>query len=281
MKSKYGKERHENLNILNQKDSSDNTIHIIVIDNTIRSRYNEDSKNNKNKEQDGTKFLNLLVRFLRSAHSNRGYRRYGRHRICVDVVRTVQEYQVALKKGANRVIMSGSSKSLKDVKENSRQTKLAKLAIENSHRVPVLGICFGAQMINAYYDGTLMEMKDVMCVPRHVKWITSDDSYHHNTKNRNDSSTSHQQQQHPPSIHSYQFCLKYMLEKLGDDLIGKALLCDTNEMCESKQFVAFSHKNNDLHGVLFHPEAIMDDVLKKKVVGREVLQQFIMNGKLN
>lgn len=222
---------------------------IVVIDNTIKTT----------RIQDSSKYLGLLLRFLRSG------RMAGI--ISVNVVRTVGALKDSLNEGANRIIMSGSSIFLRDVKENSRHQKLAELAIEKSDEVPVLGICFGAQMINGYFGGTLEEMEDILCMPTKVKWIKNE------------------------STKSYQFCLKFLPKTLGKDLIGRAILEREEEngakIKETKKtrtsindsFVAFSHKTKMLHGVVFHPEAIMDDTIRKKA-GSDVLTHFIKYGTL-
>lgn len=196
------------------------------------------------------KFLSMLLAFLKDeprSANNKGS--------SVSVVRNADDFNAALKNGANRVIMGGSEVHVHQVDRKGHRKQLADLAIRSG--LPVLGICFGAQMINAHFGGSLREMDELMCKKRSVRWL----------KDGRKGAAS--------PLAAYKFCLKFMVDDLGKGLVERAVLSHGNDR---GTVVAFSHDALGLHGVLFHPEATMKE---EDIQGRKLLSYFLIHGTLS
>jgi len=209
---------------------------VIVVDNTEKHGP---------EEEDNARFLSLLLEFL--SKKGRTHEVY--------VVRSVKDFQKAEKEGASRVIMGGSSRHVHQIETDDYRARIAKYAMSSG--IPVLGICFGAQMINEEFGGALREFKGFLCTPRQVTWLGEDGSRLGTNK--------------------FWFCLNYLPLRLGSALIPKAVITRGND---GDTVVAFSHKSLNLHGVLFHPEATESSELDVDVAGCDLIQHFLRHGTL-
>ena len=123
------------------------------------------------------------------------------------------------------VILSGGGNPLKNDKRSKNEIILIKYCTKN--KIPLLGICRGAQMINLYFGGKLKKVNN------HVR------------KNHRISGTivNHKSKIIINSYHDYGFTK----ELLADNLKTLAISSDKIVKC-------FSHNKHKLFGIMWHPE---------------------------
>jgi anthranilate/para-aminobenzoate synthase component II len=143
------------------------------------------------------------------------------------------------------IILSGSPIMLPEVFPHfpkSTDPKGAHLIVTNmkcietfSKKVPILGICFGCQLMNIMFDGTLENVggDKVLCETMGIKKVASS-------------------LLNSPSINKGKFCCKYMPKKVADAFVTKM----TVDINGKPHACLIKHKRRPLWGSMFHPEAL-------------------------
>lgn len=154
-----------------------------------------------------------------------------------DIIDIVKNFNIAFKcsnyseitynhlSSYDSIILSGRKKYNKDT--NIQNNKIIDYC--NKHDLPLLGICYGAEMINLYFGGSLIKMKNTVCG---LVKVTSKKNNFLLSKDR--------------SIYVYQ-SHRYSICRLASelDLLGSSIETE----CE-----IFKHKNKYIFGLQFHPE---------------------------
>lgn len=102
--------------------------------------------------------------------------------------------------------------------------------LKYASHIPMLGICFGCQMMNVFYGGSLHDMEDVVCKKMRVHHEGVDPFW--------------------SSMDGFaQFCCRYLPDRVGDNL-------EVNMKVMHKFPCVITHKHKPMVGVMFHPEAM-------------------------
>ena len=131
------------------------------------------------------------------------------------------------------VIISGGN----DLEGNSLADRIRKehnielIRFSRDNRIPLLGICYGMQLINEYFGGTLKKCN----VPRHVK-----------VKHLIDIHSNFFQAYYGGKINVNSFH-QYNIDSLGADFIVDA-------SCSEHEIEAISHRDEHIKGIMWHPE---------------------------
>jgi anthranilate/para-aminobenzoate synthase component II len=144
---------------------------------------------------------------------------------------SIAKLQEIKKQGINvkGIVLSGSPLMLDE--GISKEDYIANLyCLQHFKYTPILGICFGCQVINSFYGGNFISLGCVHCKKYKVKTL-------HNYKTL--------------GAFNAQFCAKYMPNILGKDLlpICSVVINKTDYIC------GFRDKTKNIYGVMFHPEA--------------------------
>jgi anthranilate/para-aminobenzoate synthase component II len=102
---------------------------------------------------------------------------------------------------------------------------------------PILGICFGCQLINMYFGGSLYDMGSLHCETYHVQ----SNAFESITK----------------SGLNAKFCCRYIPDCVPSKVFEVLMLVDIREKNSYRQFPCLiKHKKRLVTGVMFHPEAL-------------------------
>lgn len=125
------------------------------------------------------------------------------------------------------VILSGSPLMVvqESMTKNMDQFILNMSIVTMFHKVPILGICFGCQLLNVLFGGSLLKLNRLYCKDNNV--------YIRNNK-----------------ILLGRFCLHYVIDKVASsfNVLGKTNINEHSVPCMIK------HRKLPLYGILFHPE---------------------------
>lgn len=106
--------------------------------------------------------------------------------------------------------------------------------LKHMTNIPILGICFGCQLINMVFGGSLYDMLEVKCVKMNIEGDNVE--WHHlNGK--------------------AQFCCRYLPNCVPTKYLETMMYATTpiNNMILP---CVIKHKKKDITGVMFHPEAL-------------------------
>lgn len=186
---------------------------IVVVDNTLKSKK--------------AMFLPKLISYLESRSIT-----YTLVRSLQDVIQVVDTQ----KNNIRGVILSGSPVMIDDM-PRPRFTEIFAMNMfcitlfANILKVPVLGICFGCQMIYTMFGGSLSRLSRVLCEHVYIQKINV----------------------HAPF--KVQFCCRYILAPK----LPPVLECDANVVINDTKYPCMiRHTSLPIFGTSFHPEGRQD-----------------------
>jgi GMP synthase-like glutamine amidotransferase len=141
------------------------------------------------------------------------------------VIQSESDLRSVREKDVTGILISGSPLMVtkKSIRDNIDQFALNTFCIMR-YDVPILGICFGCQLINVIFGGNLRKLRSHFCQDSEVKL----------SKERI----------------SGRFCLRYIINKVSPmfKTVGLSVIRGDNVPCMIK------HKTRKIYGCLFHPE---------------------------
>lgn len=150
-------------------------------------------------------------------------------------------------KTVNGIIMSGSPIMLDE--SSNVEDYICNLYCLKHLNIPILGICFGCQLINVYFGGNLYDMSEVKCIKMKIESKDNNEMWSSLTGNA-------------------QFCCRYLPKCVPNKQLNILMYVNENNM---KFPCVIQHKTRHIIGIMFHPEA-----LKKT---NKVLDYFLKNTK--
>lgn len=131
------------------------------------------------------------------------------------------------------VIMSGSPIMLDEL-SNVEEYVCNLYCLKHLTNIPILGICFGCQLINVFFGGTLHDMSEVKCTKMHVVSMDNNELW--------------------SSINgTAQFCCRYLPKYIPNKQMNSLMYVNYDNM---KLPCVMQHKTRKIIGVMFHPEAL-------------------------
>lgn len=137
----------------------------------------------------------------------------------------------------NGIIMSGSPIMLNE-SSNVEDYICNLYCLKQLINIPILGICFGCQLINVFFGGTLYDMAEVKCVKMHIE--------PNDVRNKKDELWN-------SLIGNAQFCCRYLPEYVPNKHLNTLMYVNKGDR---KLPCVIQHKKTNIIGVMFHPEAL-------------------------
>lgn len=131
-------------------------------------------------------------------------------------------------RGIDGVIMSGSP--IMPTEDNNVEDYVCNLyCLKHLTNTPILGICFGCQLINLFFGGTLHDQGHLVCQKEHVNMLGKE--------------------------LQAKFCSRYLLNCVPTKLFN--ILGTVDAEGEGVFPCVIQHKKRQVTGVMFHPEALV------------------------
>lgn len=189
---------------------------IVVIDNTGK--------------QSKKMFLPKIISYLEE--------RDFKYKIIKGDVSGLEELKKLKRETIQHIILSGSPIMLNG-QENKDDYICNLYCLEKLQHIPIIGICFGCQLIIKHFNGTLFDTGDVYC-----KTVEASSTF---------------------KTHKVKLCARYLPKKVTN-VFDVAMSLNVGE----KQYPCLiKHKQLPMVGVMFHPEAlksthwVLDFILSK------------------
>jgi anthranilate/para-aminobenzoate synthase component II len=147
-----------------------------------------------------------------------------------ELKKTLKNKKVVIK----GIIMSGSPIMLNE-SSNVEDYICNLYCLKNLSDIPILGICFGCQLINVYFGGSLYDMSEVKCIKMHIETTDINDKFW-NSLNGN-----------------AQFCCRYLPECVSNKHLNTLMYVNEDNI---KLPCVIQHNKRIVIGVMFHPEAL-------------------------
>lgn len=192
---------------------------IVLIDNSMKQRVKM--------------FLPKLIEYLDSKSDKIKYKVV---RGDVDGLQKVKEIQGEMQ--IDGVIMSGSP--LMPTKATDVENYVCNLyCLKHMTKTPILGICFGCQLIQLFFGGKLLDLGHITCKRMKV-------------------SKHNQRYQDFLDIKEGKFCARYLpLDTPSKSLeVLMTVSLDAFDALETSFPCVIKHHKRDVMGVMFHPEAL-------------------------